>query len=92
MTIEELVLCIIENANKDSNKTLEPKEEKDEKEIIYTINELIDNYSIFTRYSINKAISEKDLPYFNLGSKKYFKKSEIDNWIKQQQKSNSRYK
>ena len=91
MTIEELVLCIIENANKVSDKTLEPKEENDEKEIIYTINDLIDNYSIFTRYSINKAISEKDLPYFSLGTKKYFKKTEIDNWI-QQQKSNSRRK
>ena len=91
MTIDELVLCIIENANKVSDKTLEPKEENDEKEIIYTINDLIDNYSIFTRYSINKAISEKDLPYFSLGTKKYFKKTEIDNWI-QQQKSNSRRK
>lgn len=91
MTIEELVLCIIENANKVSDKTLEPKEENAEKEIIYTINDLIDNYSIFTRYSINKAISEKDLPYFSLGTKKYFKKTEIDNWI-QQQKSNSRRK
>ena len=31
--------------------------------------DLIDNYSIFTRYSINKAISEKDLPYFSGSSK-----------------------
>lgn len=57
---------------------VEPQEE------VYTINELLNNYSLFTRYNINKSIIEKGLPYFNIGSKKYFKKSEIDNWIKNQ--------
>ncbi len=86
MTIEELVLCILKNNNKIEEKEQNILENKieNEKEIIYSINQLIDNYSIFTRYNINKAITEKGLPYFHLGSKKYFKKKEIDQWIRNQ--------
>lgn len=98
MTLEDLVLCIIEQ----SNKTNEPKEnvinqqteDNNSNDSIYSINQLIENYPIFTRYNINKAIIEKGLPYFCLGSKKYFKQSEIEKWIEKQQleqKNNRRY-
>ncbi len=98
MTLEELVLCIIEQSNKIKE---EPKENISSKQIednssdnIYSINQLIENYPIFTRYNINKAIIEKGLPYFCLGSKKYFKQSEIEKWMEKQQLSqqnNRRY-
>lgn len=91
MTLEELVLCIIEQSKNEEVKedTLKNvKSESGENDGIFTINQLIENYSIFTRYNINKAINEKNLPYFCLGSKKYFKKSEIEKWIKQQQEDN----
>lgn len=90
MTIEELVLCIIEQSKiEEKQNSLEtPQVTTNTDDIIYSINQLIENYSIFTRYNINKAISEKGLPYFSLGSKKYFKKSEIEKWIEKQQSDN----
>lgn len=90
MTIEELVLCIIEQSKIEEKKeNLEVSQVvNNTDDTIYSINQLIENYSIFTRYNINKAISEKGLPYFSLGSKKYFKKSEIEKWIEKQQSEN----
>lgn len=91
MTIEELVLCILEQSKveeKQNSFAETPQVTNKIDDTIYSINQLIENYSIFTRYNINKAISEKGLPYFSLGSKKYFKKSEIEKWIEKQQSDN----
>ena len=92
MTLEELVICIIEGIEKkkesqelENNIIENNKTENDE---IYTIEQLINNYSFFTRYSLNKAIQESNLPYFKIGSKKYFRKNEIDKWIFEMQKAN----
>lgn len=75
MTLEELVLCVM---NKHGNN--------DNDEQVYSIDQVISKYSFFTRYSLNKAILEDNLPYFKIGSKKYFKKDDIELWIKKQQK------
>lgn len=92
MTLEELVLCIVEGIEKkkevESKNEVVIKEETSNDEI-YTIEQLINNYSFFTRYSLNKTIEEDGLPYFKIGSKKYFKKREIDKWIADKQKSDS---
>lgn len=77
MTLEELVLCVM-------NKYNDRKEGIDEQ--VYSIDQVISKYSFFTRYSLNKAIMEEKLPYFKIGSKKYFKKEDIELWIKEQQK------
>lgn len=80
MTLEELVLCVLNKSNNNS-VNIDPNKNND---TVYTIEQVIDNYSFFTRYSLNKAIVEENLPYFKIGNKKYFKKSEIENWINNQ--------
>lgn len=92
MTLEELILCIVEGIEK--KKEVESKneiviKEKNDNDEIYTIEQLISNYSFFTRYSLNKAMEEDGLPYFKIGSKKHFKKNEIEKWILNKQKSDS---
>lgn len=89
MTLEELVLCILnKNENNDKNKEekIEQSNIQETSDEIYSINQLIKKYPIFTRYSLNKAMKENGLPYFSLGSKKYFKKSDVDNWLCDQHK------
>ncbi len=80
MTLEELVLCVLNKSNSET-VNIEQNSSNDQ---VYTIEQVIDKYSFFTRYSLNKAIQEENLPYFKIGNKKYFKKSEIENWITNQ--------
>lgn len=80
MTLEELVLCVLNKSNSET-VNIEQNSSNDQ---VYTIEQVIDKYSFFTRYSLNKAIQEENLPYFKIGNKKYFKKSEIEKWITNQ--------
>ena len=36
--------------------------------VIFSVNELLIKYPTFTRYSLNKAIKENDLPFFKIGN------------------------
>ncbi len=38
-------------------------------------------YPLFTQYGLNQAINKKEIPFHKRGSKYFFKKSEIDDWI-----------
>ena len=62
---------------------------------LYTINELIEKYPFFTRYNINKAIQNDDLPYCSIGKKRMFSKSEVEKWLEKNmctKKENQKYK
>lgn len=56
--------------------------EKENKNI-FSINELVEEYPMFSRYSIEKAIKEKGLPFLKLGNKKFFEKEAVEKWIEQ---------
>lgn len=56
------------------------------KNIIYNSNELLKNYPMFTKYSLDIAIKKSDLPYFRIGHKRYFEKEAIDKWIAEHNK------
>lgn len=91
---KKLILQLIENLTiRELIDILNQKslieEKKNNVKTIYTTDELINNYNIFTRYNINKAIREKDLPYFSIGNKKFFEKEEIDKWIQSQKTGGS---
>lgn len=79
MTIQDLVLLIINNAN--NQQYIENNNKFDKNKVIFSVNELLIKYPTFTRYSLNKAIKENDLPFFKIGNKRYFEKEAIDNWI-----------
>ena len=62
---------------------------------LYTINQLIEKYPFFTRYNINKAIQNDDLPYCSIGKKRMFSKSEVEKWLEKNmctKKENQKYK
>lgn len=58
-----------------------------DKKILYTIDDLINNYPFFTRYNINKAIQEKGLPYITIGNKRLFDKESVEKWIEKETKT-----
>lgn len=54
-------------------------------EVIYTAKQLQEIYpKLFSKYKLHQAIETKNLPYFKNGRDRYFIKSEIDKWIKNQ--------
>lgn len=55
---------------------------KDAESIIYTANELRAIYpKLFSKYKLDQAIKNDNLPCFRSGHERYFVKSEIDKWI-----------
>lgn len=50
---------------------------------VYTTDELLLEYPMFSRYTLNKAIKEQKLPFYREGHKMYFKKELIDIWIEE---------
>lgn len=49
--------------------------------VIYNSEELLLNYPMFTKYSLDQAIKKMNLPYFRIGHKRFFEKDKIDQWI-----------
>lgn len=81
VTIEEIIQILINNMNKDNiDKVAIPEKENKN---IFSINELVEEYPMFSRYSIEKAIKEKGLPFLKLGNKKFFEKEAVEKWIEQ---------
>ena len=62
------------------------QKEETKKSVIYNSNELLENYPIFTKYSLDIAIKKEDLPFFRIGHKRYFEKEAIDKWIMEHNK------
>ena len=79
MTLEEFanILNSYNEINANNNKKKEINEQTSKK-ILYTIDELIEEYPFFTRYNINKAIQNTGLPYLVIGNKKMFNKEEVE--------------
>ncbi len=48
---------------------------------VYTTDELLEHYPMFSRFTLNKAIKEQKLPYYREGHKMYFEKKLVDQWI-----------
>ena len=74
-TIEEILNILINNLNTkqvDNNNT---------QKNILSINEIVKEYPMFSRYSLEKAINEKDLPFIKLGNKKFFERETIEKWL-----------
>lgn len=88
MTLEEFanILNSYNEMNANNNRKEEIKEQTPKK-ILYTIDELIEEYPFFTRYNINKAIQNTGLPYLIIGNKKMFNKEEIEKWLDKESKS-----
>lgn len=88
MTLEEFanILNSYNEMNANNNRKEEIKD-KYSKKILYTIDELIEEYPFFTRYNINKAIQNTGLPYLIIGNKKMFNKEEIEKWLDKESKS-----
>lgn len=87
MTIEDIISLFDMCNNKQKKEDINQYQEEDSKKIIYTTNELIENYAFFTRYNINRAIEERGLPYFIIGNKRMFNKNDIDKWLDKESKS-----
>ncbi len=88
MTLEEFA-SILNSYNKinATNNKEEKNKEQTSKKILYTIDELIEEYPFFTRYNINKAIQNTGLPYLVIGNKKMFNKEEVEKWLDKESKS-----
>lgn len=87
MTLEEFANIL--NSYNEENKIKEQIIENiqdNSKKIIYTIDELIEQYPFFTRYNLNKAIQNNGLPYFTIGNKKMFNKEEVEKWLEKESK------
>lgn len=82
LTLEEFanILTTFVDIKKDNQKK-DCKKTVVNNKTLYNIDELIDNYPFFTRYSINKAIQNDGLPYMIIGKKRLFDKDAIDAWI-----------
>ena len=80
-TIEEIIQILITNMNI-SNYEPHLIAEKTNKNI-YSINELLEEYPMFSRYSLERAVKEKGLPFLKLGNKKFFEKDAVDKWIEE---------
>ena len=87
MTLEEFaqILSSYSEIKNENEKIIEKYQEKNKK-ILYTIDELIEQYPFFTRYNINKAIQKDGLPYFTIGSKRMFNKDEVEKWLDKESK------
>ncbi len=80
-------LTLEEIANILNNSKNIPQENEKEKIIkndktIFTIDELLNCYPFFTRYSLNNAIKKEGLPFVLIGKKKLFDKEAVENWLK----------
>lgn len=64
----------------ENNKISDDK--KITEDVFLTKKEVIRNYyPLFTDYGLSQAIHTNSIPYHKRGSKYFFKKSEIDDWI-----------
>ena len=64
-----------------SNSNL--KDAKQNKKIVYTTEEVLQNYPMFSRYTLNKAIKEQKLTFYREGHKMFFEKDLIDKWVQE---------
>lgn len=56
--------------------------------IVYTAKQLQNLYpKLFSKYKLDQAIKNENLPYFKSGRERYFIKSEIDKWISNKNKA-----
>ncbi len=63
-------------------ETTTSNKEEETKDIYLTKKEVIGlYYPLLTDYGLSQAIHTKDFPYHKRGSKYFFRKSEIDEWI-----------
>lgn len=69
MTLEEFATAINGSKTVKSDKEECNLQNHYRVKTLYTINELIEKYPFFTRYNINKAIQNDDLPYCSIGKK-----------------------
>lgn len=74
ITVEEIIQILINNMN--INNQEEELTKENESKNIFSINELAEEYPMFSRYSIENAIKEKGLPCFKLGNKKFFERDQ----------------
>lgn len=77
VTIEEIMNILVNNISNNEIK----KEKIEEQKNILSINEIVKEYPMFSRYSIEKAIKENGLPFIKLGNKKFFEREAVDNWL-----------
>lgn len=95
MTLEEFATVINGSKTVKSDKEECNLQNHYRVKTLYTINELIEKYPFFTRYNINKAIQNDDLPYCSIGKKRMFSKSEVEKWLEKNmctKKENQKYK
>lgn len=84
ITLEELANILYTSKGEEKKPTENKKNVVDlnkDRKVLYTIDDLINNYPFFTRYNINKAIQEKGLPYITIGNKRLFDKDSVEKWI-----------
>ena len=56
--------------------------------VIYTAKQLQALYpKLFSKYKLDQAIKNENLPYFKSGRERYFIKSEIETWVKNKNRS-----
>lgn len=92
LTLEEFAK-ILNTFTINCKDNLEEKpSDKEKSKILYNIDELIENYPFFTRYSINKAIQNDGLPYLIIGKKRLFDKEAIDKWLSKETEKNKKQK
>lgn len=72
LTVGEFITLVVGNKSNNDNNS-----------IVYTTEEVLKNYPMFSRFTLNNAIKEQNLPYYRQGHKMYFKKELIDKWIKE---------
>ena len=89
LTISELIELISTNSL--------PTKQKQNDNIVYTTEDLLTHYPMFSRFTLNKAIKEQNLPFYREGHKMFFEKNLVDNWIKEHtstynNKNKNRYK
>lgn len=63
ITVEEIIQILINNMN--INNQEEELTKENESKNIFSINELAEEYPMFSRYSIENEIKEKGLPFLN---------------------------
>ena len=92
LTLEEFAK-ILNTFTINCKDNLEEKtSDKEKSKILYNIDELIENYPFFTRYSINKAIQNDGLPYLIIGKKRLLDKEAIDKWLSKETEKNKKPK
>lgn len=76
ITVEDILNLLV---NSITGK--ETKSNGEERKSILSINEIVEEYPIFSRYSLEKAIKENDLPFIKLGNKKFFEREALEKWL-----------